>query len=81
MKVTAEHLALLKAAIEPADTEERRERYRKGEFPRADRVQDLDKRYRWDLAWETKALQPLFDEGDYKDAHLDTALRTIVPAL
>ena len=49
-------------------------------------MQDLDKRYRWDLfraASRTPAmplLSNLYDAG-YTDAHLDTALRAIVPAL
>lgn len=96
MKVTAEHLAVIRAAVEPLDTPERRERYRAGAFPRADAVQDLDKRYRWDLfhvvnnsiAEQNRARRDpepflsavLYDAG-YHDGHIDTALRAVVPAL
>jgi hypothetical protein len=84
MKVTAEHLATLRTTVAPLDTPERREAYREGRFPRADAVQDLNKRYRWDLlhagAGRTGLVCDLYDAG-YHDAHLDTALRAIVPSL
>lgn len=90
MKVTPEHQAALRAEIEPLDTPERRTKYRAGDFPRSDAVQDLDKRYRWDLLWACTASGPvaydtpvgkILSEGRYKDAHLDTALRSIVAPL
>lgn len=83
MKVTAEHLANLTEAIAPLDTPERRTAYRSGNFAKADRVKDLDKRYRWDLfwaAWDAAGQSPEF-LAQYNDAHLDTALRHIVPVL
>lgn len=79
MKVSAEHLANMRAAIEPLDTDETRERYRQGNFPRADRVKNLDMRYRWDLLWSSGAYGEEFD--GYKNDHIDTALRAIVPTL
>ncbi|GAA3145633.1 hypothetical protein GCM10020255_023600 [Rhodococcus baikonurensis] len=33
MKVTEQHVAALKELIEPVDTDDVREKYRKGEFP------------------------------------------------
>jgi|JI10StandDraft_1071094.scaffolds.fasta_scaffold42059_10 hypothetical protein len=83
MKVTAEHLANLTEAIAPLDTPERRTAYRNGDFAKADAVTDLDKRYRWDLfwaAWDAAGQSPDF-LAQYNDAHLDTALRHIVPVL
>lgn len=75
MKMTPEHLAKLKAAITPLDTEERRADYR--------RYGMTSKRYRWDLtyaaglsSWVCHALYPYLN-----DTHIDTALRTIVPNL
>lgn len=51
MKISADAVATLRAAIEPLDTAELRETYRARDFPRADRVKDLDKRYRWNLTY------------------------------
>jgi hypothetical protein len=84
MKVTPEQLATIASAIEPLDTEYRREVYRKGEFPRADAVRDLNKRYRWDLMLladrHHRLIAPLYDTG-CNDTHIDTALKAVVPAL
>ena len=87
MKMSKEHLALLTKNIVPLDTPERREQYLAGDFPRSDAVKDLNKRYRWDLFWTMPnecfykvTGDPVFG-GDYSDAHIDTALRSIVPPL
>ena len=85
MKVTAAHLEIMRTAIAPLDTEAKRERYRRREIPRGHLVQDIDKRYRWDLFWEAAVW--LHDEDDpnspteYTMNHLDTALRRIVRPL
>lgn len=83
MKVTDEHFAILKSAIEPWDIEERRERYRNRDIVRAESVKDIDKRYRWDLYY-TAARQvgglPDSTSG-YNMNHIDTALRKIVKPL
>lgn len=86
MKILPEHLNILTNLIKPLDTPERRERYKQGDFPRADRVKDLNKRYRWDLYWDAtvgdthRSLRDaLWDYMD--DTHHDTALRNIVPKL
>lgn len=83
MKVTPQHLAALREAVQPLDTPERRKVYTSGEFPRADRVSDLDMRYRWDLFWASKVNhnRALWDAVTYNDAHIDTALKVIVPPL
>lgn len=83
MRVTAEDRETMRAAIAPLDTEAVRDAYRAGRFPRADRVKDLDKRYRWDLfyaadLWDLTSA--LYGDG-VNDTHLDTALRSIVAPL
>ena len=81
MRITTATTEAWKAAIAPLDTPEKRERYRTGDIPRADRVKDLNKRYRWDLAYAARLnLIALYDVG-CNDTHIDTALRSIVPAL
>ncbi|WP_237714725.1 hypothetical protein [Mycobacteroides abscessus] len=83
MKMTSAHRDQLRTAIEPLDIAERRDRYRAGQFPRADQVRDLNMRYRWDLLNEVsrRGWQRPWAYGDYGDAHIDTALRSIIPAL
>lgn len=83
MKMAAPDFEALKAAITLLDTPARRETYCNGEFPRADKVNDLNVRYRWDLFWAVGGLRKVLPDvvHDYKDAHIDTALRRIVPAL
>lgn len=83
MRVTPEHLDALRAAITPLDTPELRATYVAGEFPRSELVNDLDKRYRWDLYWLAvrHGHSPPDSTSGYNDAHIDTALRTIVAPL
>lgn len=80
-KIPNETVEQLRELMAPADTPERRARYLAGDFPRADRVQDLDKRYRWDLFWEKVNIGHLLPGPTLKDAHIDTALRKVVPPL
>lgn len=92
MKVTAEHLAMIREAIDATDldTPEVRERYRRRDIPRGNRVQDIDKRFRWDLLSAANSItrsedgerlptliDTLYDAG-CNDTHIDTALRAIV---
>ncbi len=80
MKVSPAHMAQLKDAVEAIDSPYWRNVYRTGAFPRADAVRDLDRRYRWDLYYAARGV--LDDSADgYTMAHLDTALRRIVPPL
>lgn len=82
MKASPELFARIKAAIEPHDTEANRQEYRNGEFPRADKVQDIDKRYRWDLFYGLEAWRCIWErDGQLNDEHIDTMLRRIVPPL
>ena len=82
MKVTTAHRTALAEAIALFDKPEHRERYAKGDFVRADKVQDVDMRYRWDLYWAAGGYRILgWDPAGYTTDHIDTALRSIVPAL
>lgn len=85
MKINGQHFDALAAAVSTYDTDERREAYRNGDFPRADLVRDLDKRYRWDTFWLAfnggYNLNNLCVATRCNNAHIDTALRRIVPAL
>lgn len=85
MKVPPTTLEAMRDAIAPLDTPTVRGAYLRGEFPRAELVKDLDRRYRWDLL---RAALPaswicaeLYDAAGCQDSHIDTALRTIVPPL
>jgi len=78
--MTKEHIAAMQALIEPLDTEETRQNYRDGLFPRSELTQDLNRRYRWDLMWAANAYDVVKD-ADYNDSHINTALKSIVPAL
>jgi len=83
MKIKPEHLAWLKAGIEPLDTAERRCLYLESKFPNADKVRDLNKRYRWDLLHAAGLTDWLCDTL-YRyahDDHVDSALRSIVKDL
>lgn len=57
--------------------------YSHGIFPRAQSTKDLNKRFRWDLFHaairKEEGLWGKFRE--FKDSHIDTALRAIVPAI
>ena len=67
MRISADALEALRAAIAPADNTVARDAYRSGDFPRADAVHDLDKRYRWDLFWHVRGHQVLEDAGPWQD--------------
>jgi hypothetical protein len=83
MKATSDQVEAVRQALTPLDTPERRARYMAGDFPNADRVRDLDTRYRWDtyyLAVDSGALT--YDTlRNLNGAHTETVLRKVVPAL
>ncbi len=83
MKMQSHHFEFIKESIIHSDNEERRERYRKGDFYNSDKVKDLNKRYRWDLLNECVGVRWLCNQVyDYlNDVHVDTALRKIVAPL
>lgn len=79
-KITGPDLQRLADAIAPFNTEDRRAAYREGRFPRAEAVKDLDKRYRFDLFYAAGSYRIGLPD-DVTDAHIETALRGIVPSL
>lgn len=81
MKASPEFRAAVAAAIAPVNNEENRDRYRRGDFPRAEKTKDLNMRYRWDLYWHANAVAGRFDTSGLNDAHIDTVLRSIVALL
>lgn len=85
MKVPPATLEAMRDAIAPLDTAEARGCYSRGAFPRAELVKDLDRRYRWDLLHAAMSgswiCAELYDAAGCNDAHIDTALRAIVPPL
>jgi hypothetical protein len=86
MKLGADIVQAIRERIEPLDTEETRQRYREGSFPRADGVKNLDMRYRWDLWHAARGVEVIKVENGWypegiNDTHIDTALRRIVAPL
>lgn len=88
-KIPPEAVEKMRAAISQIDSPEWREKYRNGDYPRADSTKDVNKRYRWDLLWAacSRGLLPqfypteLYDTYNVNDSHIDTALRNIVPPI
>ena len=83
MKITDQHVQYMRDKIKPLDTQSLRKTYAEGRIENADKVKDLDKRYRWDLLWAA-GLSDFLVKVIYKyahDDHIDTALKAIVPKL
>ena len=87
MKVEEVTRQTMRELVAPYDIEARRQAYREGRFPRADKVTDLDRRYRWDLFYKS-GLAMLFDTGiggQYESGingdHIYTALKRVIPSL
>ena len=91
MKMKTEHYNDLSQAIQERINEDQTPSiitlYETGQFPRSDRVKDLNKRFRWDLFWfvmkrRSNSITIEFDNLKYlNDIHIDTALRKIVPQI
>lgn len=87
MKFTAEHLAILKAGIDRVLTNnpDAPEWYETGRFARSEKVQDLQKRFCFDLFYASriKIGDGVGTQGDiignYTDSHLYTALKQVCP--
>jgi hypothetical protein len=79
MKISANEVSALRDLLSPLDTDAIRDAYREGRFPRSEATKDVNKRYRWDLFYHAQGFNVL--TGEYNDSHIDTALRSIVPAL
>lgn len=80
MRISSEHLEAMRELISPLDNEDRREKYRNGDFPRSELTKDVNRRYRFDLMWAAKAYN-VFGDTEYDDSHIYTALRSIIPSL
>ena len=65
MKIKSEVVNALRQRIADFDTEDRRNAYREGRFPRADTVRNLDMRYRWDLYYVARGRETLIVDGDF----------------
>ena len=78
MRMTGTHYDVLQAYVSGLDTDYRRNRYLHGDFPYSDKVQDIDKRYRWDLFYVARGMLAPHLFEDYTNEHIDTALRRIV---
>ena len=94
MRISADIVDAMRERIAPLDTDDTRQAYREGRFPRADSVKDLDMRYRWDLFYAAKCGELVDGDhagaivrggavvsGTITSAHIDTALRRIVASL
>ena len=91
MKMTQEHLALLQKGIDSVFSKYNKnvliEEYETGQFARADRVKDLQKRFCFDLFFATgiRIGDGVGTQGDiignYSDAHIYTALKSICPTV
>lgn len=83
LKMSSTSFSILKASVAQVDTEAARERYRSGDFLNADKVTDLNKRYRWDVAHSAVGTRWICDEynAGLNDFHIDAALRALVAPL
>jgi hypothetical protein len=85
MKMSTNLFNSIKECIEALDTPEMREIYLRGDFPRSDKVEDLNKRYRWDLffCWfrKTGENRLMLDVEELNNDDIDTALKKIVPPI
>lgn len=81
MKVRQQELARLLTAVSIIDTPETRRAYQELQAEGKLKAQDLWKRYRWGLYHCAYDAGFRFDEDTYYDAHIDTALRAVVPEL
>lgn len=77
MKISDELFTVLKDAVAPFDTDESRTAYRNAGL--------TSMRYRWDMFWRAVDKRRFnvqdLDKEDLNDAHVDTALRKIIPDL
>lgn len=85
MKMKPEHVGIIRTAINSVLTADPGlpGRYREGDFPRSDRVKDLQKRFNWDLLWKA-GLSKFVSQELYpylNDDHINTALKQICPKL
>jgi len=87
MKMTKENFTFLKESIDEVLTKypNVREEYEQGNFPRSESVNDLQKRYCFDMLYGAGILSwvcdALYKVNDLNDDHIYTALRAICPTV
>ena len=87
MKITKENYIYLQTAINNvlAEYPNISKEYETGQFPRADRVKDLQKRFCFDLLFGAGVSQwvsqKLYSDNAMNDEHIYTALRSICPTV
>ena len=90
LKISPELYAELEQTVKPLDHKDHQDAYRKRNIPRADRVKDIDRRYRWDLLWaanrdrQLRGVETIIDQmyaEGLNDSHIDSALKAIIPPL
>ena len=72
--------------VKAYDTELNRAVYKSGMIPRYEAVQDIDRRFRWDILWALPrdVRQPFFDAAKKlggNDNHIDSLLKSLVAEL
>ena len=83
MKITQEHFQHIKNKVSILESEYHRTQYRDRKIAQADKVKDINTRYRWDL-FHAAGLTSFACDHLYSylnDEHIDTALRSIVKPL
>jgi hypothetical protein len=81
-KVSKTDLERLGELIAPLDTWENRQRYVRMEIDSVATIVSINMRHRWDLYWSACPQGFAFsNRHELNDAHIDTALRSIVPLL
>jgi len=87
MKMTSEHLAILKVGVDKvlANNPHAAQAYEEGRFAKSERVKDLQRRFCFDIFYASGV--KIGDGvgtsgdiiGDYSDSHIFTALKAICP--
>lgn len=96
MRVSVQDFEVMREAIAPFDTPERRARYLVGHFLHYGTITDLDRKYRWDLLNTASIVSPVVEtvclrfnrpflswagQSQGDTEDMDDALRRIVPPL
>lgn len=82
-KLRLAHLSgIIKPYVDQLNTDRNRQAYRDGLFPRADKVKDLNKRFRFDVLYAipSEVRKSFYDEA-YKlgnDTHVNSLLKSLI---
>ena len=76
---------IIKPYVDQLNTEKNRQAYRDGLFPRADKVKDLNQRFRFDILYALPSdVRKDFYDKAYKlgnDTHVNSLLKSLIPDL